>query len=198
MSDASVLSPARRMCTSVRRRACISPSTNAAEQARDAGTLALRGDQRRRAIAAVIMLLPNRASACFLEARKGLEPGADRRGHRRYNRSALPPNRDRRLELRQLRYALSVAKERSFTRAATRLNVSQSAVSEQVSLLENEIGFPLFRRTPRGIELTERGRTFLYETERVIGDVLSLSDTARRLRGAPSDTLTLGMGSGMA
>ena len=102
------------------------------------------------------------------------------------------------MELRQLRYALSVAKERSFTRAATRLNVSQSAVSEQVSLLEREIGFPLFRRTSRGIELTERGRTFLYDAERVIGDVLSLSDTARRLRGAPSDTLTLGMGSGMA
>jgi DNA-binding transcriptional LysR family regulator len=102
------------------------------------------------------------------------------------------------LELRQLRYALSVAKERSFTRAATRLNVSQSAVSEQVGLLETEIGFPLFRRTSRGIELTERGRTFLYDAERVIGDVLSLSDTARRLRGAPSDTLTLGMGSGMA
>ena len=102
------------------------------------------------------------------------------------------------MELRQLRYALSVAKERSFTRAGTRLNVSQSAVSEQVGLLETEIGFPLFRRTSRGIELTERGRTFLYDAERVIGDVLSLSDTARRLRGAPSDTLTLGMGSGMA
>src|SRR4029078_9274647 len=110
-----------------------------------------------------------------------------------------PPSvREWPLELRQLRYALSVAKERSFTRAATRLNVSQSAVSEQVSLLENEIGFPLFRRTSRGIELTERGRTFLYDAERVIGDVLSLSDTARRLRGAPSDTLTLGMGAGMA
>jgi DNA-binding transcriptional LysR family regulator len=102
------------------------------------------------------------------------------------------------VEFRQIRYALSVAKERSFTRAATRLNISQSAVSEQVSLLESEIGFQLFRRTPRGIELTERGRTFLYEAERVVGDVLSLSDTARRLRGAPSDTLTLGMGSGMA
>ena len=82
--------------------------------------------------------------------------------------------------------------------AATRLNISQSAVSEQVSLLESEIGFPLFRRTSRGIELTERGRTFLYDAERVVGDVLSLSDTARRLRGAPSDTLTIGMGSGMA
>jgi DNA-binding transcriptional LysR family regulator len=102
------------------------------------------------------------------------------------------------VEFRELRYALSVAKERSFTKAAARLNISQSAVSEQVRLLEDEIGFPLFRRTSHGVELTERGRTFLYEAERVIGDVLSLSDAARRLRGAPSDTLTIGMGSGMA
>ena len=102
------------------------------------------------------------------------------------------------MEFRQIRYALSVAKERSFTAAARRLNISQSAVSEQVHLLEEEIGFPLFRRTPRGIELTEQGRSFLYEAERVVGDVLSLSDTARRLKGAPSDTLTIGIGSGMA
>jgi DNA-binding transcriptional LysR family regulator len=102
------------------------------------------------------------------------------------------------VEFRQIRYALSVAKQRSFTGAALRLNISQSAVSEQVRLLEDEIGFPLFRRTPRGIELTERGRSFLYEAERVVGDVMSLSDTARRLRGAPSETLSLGMGSGMA
>ncbi len=102
------------------------------------------------------------------------------------------------MEFRQIRYALSVARERSFTKAAARLNISQSAVSEQVRALEDEIGFPLFRRTGRGIEVSERGRTFLYEAERVVGDVLSLSDTARRLRGAPSDTVTLGMGSGMA
>ncbi len=102
------------------------------------------------------------------------------------------------MEFREIRYALSVAKERSFTKAAARLNISQSAVSEQVRLLEQEIGFSLFRRTSRGIELTEQGRTFLYEAERVAGDLLSLSDTARRLRGAPSDTLTVGIGSGMA
>jgi DNA-binding transcriptional LysR family regulator len=102
------------------------------------------------------------------------------------------------VEFREIRYALSVAKERSFTKAAARLNISQSAVSEQVRLLEQEIGFSLFRRTSRGIELTEQGRTFLYEAERVAGDLLSLSDTARRLRGAPSDTLTVGIGSGMA
>src|ERR1700732_4258173 len=102
------------------------------------------------------------------------------------------------LDFRQLRYALSVYKERSFTKAAKRLNISQSAVSEQVKLLEQEIGFELFRRTSRGIESTDRGRTFLYESERVMGDLLNLSDTARRLRGALLDTLTIGMGSGMA
>lgn len=102
------------------------------------------------------------------------------------------------MDFRQLRYVLSVYKERSFTKAAKRLNISQSAVSEQVKLLEEEIGFELFHRTSRGIESTDRGRTFLYESERVIGDLLSLSDTARRLRGALQDTLTIGMGSGMA
>jgi DNA-binding transcriptional LysR family regulator len=102
------------------------------------------------------------------------------------------------LDFRQLRYALSVYKERSFTKAARRLNISQSAVSEQVKLLEEEIGFELFRRTSGGVESTDRGRTFLYESERVMGDLLSLSETARRLRGALSDTLTIGMGSGMA
>ncbi|HTE99728.1 MAG TPA: LysR family transcriptional regulator [Bradyrhizobium sp.] len=102
------------------------------------------------------------------------------------------------MDFRQLRYALSVSKERSFTGAAKRLNISQSAVSEQVKLLEAEIGFELFHRTSRGVESTDRGRTFLYESERVMGDLLSLTDTARRLRGALSDTLTIGMGSGMA
>jgi DNA-binding transcriptional LysR family regulator len=102
------------------------------------------------------------------------------------------------LDFRQLRYALSVYKERSFTKAAKRLNISQSAVSEQVKLLEEEIGFELFRRTSRGIESTDRGRTFLYESERVMGDLLSLSDTARRLRGSLLDTVKIGMGSGMA
>ena len=102
------------------------------------------------------------------------------------------------MDFRQLRYALAVARERSFTKAAKRVNISQSAVSEQVKLLEEEIGFELFRRTSGGVETTDRGRTFLYEAERVMGDLLSLSDTARRLRGALSDTLILGIGSGMA
>lgn len=102
------------------------------------------------------------------------------------------------MEFRQIRYALAVAKERSFTKAATRLSISQSAVSEQVKLLEDRIGFSLFRRTGRGIEPTERGRMFLYEAERVATDLMNLSDVARRLSGVGVEALIIGIGSGLA
>jgi DNA-binding transcriptional LysR family regulator len=102
------------------------------------------------------------------------------------------------MESRQIRYALAVAKERSFTKASNRLSISQSAVSEQVKLLENQIGFALFRRTGRGIEPTERGRMFLYEAERVVADLINLSDVAQRLSGVGVEALILGIGSGLA
>jgi DNA-binding transcriptional LysR family regulator len=102
------------------------------------------------------------------------------------------------MELRQIRYALAVAKERSFTRASKRLNISQSAVSAQIKLLETEVGFPLFQRGTRGIELTEAGRSFLHEAERMVGYLLNLAETARRLRGDGYETLNLGMVSGAA
>lgn len=102
------------------------------------------------------------------------------------------------MEFRQIRYALAVAKERSFTKAGARLSVSQSAVSEQVKLLEARIGFDLFRRTGRGVEPTERGRMFLYEAERVTTDLMNLSDVARRLSGIEVESLMLGIGSGLA
>jgi DNA-binding transcriptional LysR family regulator len=116
----------------------------------------------------------------------------------RYSAKEHPEEREEDMEFRQIRYALAVAKERSFTKAAARLNISQSAVSEQVKLLEGSIGFSLFRRTGRGIEPTERGRMFLYEAERVVGDLMNLSDVARRLSGVGVETLVMGIGSGLA
>ena len=104
----------------------------------------------------------------------------------------------RALEFRQIRYAVAVARERSFTRASQRLAISQSSVSEQVRLLEASLGFKLFVRSGRGIDLTERGRSFLYEAERVVGEVLGLADTAGRLRGAAVETFSVGLGSGMS
>ncbi len=101
------------------------------------------------------------------------------------------------MDFRKLRYALAVAKDRSFTRAAERIHISQSAISEQVRLLEDEIGFSIFNRTSRGIQLTDRGRSFLHEAERVYNELLGLSDTARTLHGS-GESFVLGIGSGLA
>ena len=62
------------------------------------------------------------------------------------------------MDLKQLDYFVHVAELGSFSRAATRLAVAQSALSRQVRGLEVELRQPLFERTGRGVTLTEAGR----------------------------------------
>jgi DNA-binding transcriptional LysR family regulator len=72
------------------------------------------------------------------------------------------------MELRHLRYFVAVAEELSFRRAAQKLHVSHPALSEQIHDLENEIGFKLFERNSRQVDLTEAGRAFLLGGRRVL------------------------------
>ena len=65
------------------------------------------------------------------------------------------------LNFNHLRYFWAVAHEGSLTRAAVRLNVSQSALSVQIQKLEQRMGHPLFDRIGRRLILTEAGRIAL-------------------------------------
>ncbi|NBE53279.1 LysR family transcriptional regulator [Streptomyces boluensis] len=65
------------------------------------------------------------------------------------------------MDLQQMRYVVAVAETNSFTRAAERCLVVQSALSHQVAKLERELGARLFERTSRRVRLTPAGAAFL-------------------------------------
>ncbi|EGQ27224.1 LysR family transcriptional regulator [Sporosarcina newyorkensis 2681] len=84
------------------------------------------------------------------------------------------------MHLDQIRYVLTVAKYLSFSKASEYLFVSQSAISQSISKLEEELGFKFFVRSTKKVELTEKG-TYSIELMRKIADLsdelLSLKST---------------------
>jgi len=75
------------------------------------------------------------------------------------------------IELRQIRYFVAVAEEGNIGAAAVKLGISQPPVTRQIHKLEKEVGGNLFVRTPRGVELTEAGKTFLGEAKRILANI---------------------------
>ena len=61
------------------------------------------------------------------------------------------------MELRHLRYFVAVGEEQHYRRASRRLRVAQPALSRQIRELEEEVGFKLFDRLPRGVKLSAAG-----------------------------------------
>ncbi|HEY3917924.1 MAG TPA: LysR family transcriptional regulator [Stellaceae bacterium] len=99
---------------------------------------------------------------------------------------------------RQLRYAHAIWNERSFSRAAAKMGVSQPSLSEQIRLLEEELGFTLFYRNSRGVEPSANGLVFLESAAGVVGGISALKELARELRGKPGATIRIGVNSGLA
>jgi DNA-binding transcriptional LysR family regulator len=85
------------------------------------------------------------------------------------------------LDLRRLSILVAVADEGSFTAAAQRLYMTQSAVSQQVSLLEREAGLDLFRRVPRGVELTAAGKLLTSRARGLLGEGLAIEQELHRM-----------------
>ncbi|WP_274628053.1 LysR family transcriptional regulator [Arvimicrobium flavum] len=104
------------------------------------------------------------------------------------------------LDWDKLRVFHAAAEAGSFTHAAEKLRLSQSAISRQVSALEQDVGVPLFHRHARGLVLTEQGEILFRTAHDVLMKLENvkslLSETKDRPSGVLKVTTTVGLGAG--
>jgi DNA-binding transcriptional LysR family regulator len=96
------------------------------------------------------------------------------------------------MDLRHLRYFCAIAEWEGFNRAARALHVSQSAISEQILDLEEEIGVPLLNRSHHRISLTAPGEVFLEEAKKVLAAADRAVDVAQRSHRGEIGSISIG------
>ena len=97
-------------------------------------------------------------------------------------------------ELRHLRYAVAVAEELNFTRAAARERVSQQVLSAQIRQLEEELGVRLFDRSTRQVRVTDAGAEVAQRGRALLSEVDGLWDDVRRHATGQTGVVRLGIG----
>lgn len=78
------------------------------------------------------------------------------------------------MELRQIYYALEIAKEKNFSKAANNLFITQSNISQQINSLEQELDTKLFVRDQHGVKLTEDGKKFCINAQKIVDEIDNL------------------------
>jgi len=97
------------------------------------------------------------------------------------------------MELRQLKAFVSVAREKSFTRAAEHLHIAQPAVSIAVAKLEGELQQTLFSRQGKQVTLTAEGEVFLRHAERILADCVAAGTEMAELKGLERGEVRIGI-----
>jgi DNA-binding transcriptional LysR family regulator len=92
----------------------------------------------------------------------------------------------------QLRYFVAVAEEEQLTRAAAKLRIAQPALSQAIAQFESELGFRLFERHSRGVELTPAGATLYGKARQAVAASLDALQTAQALARAETGTIAFG------
>ena len=101
------------------------------------------------------------------------------------------------MELRHLRYFVAVGEEKSVTRAAARLHISQPPLSRQLRDLERELGVSLFDRSTRSACLSEAGEVFLVEARSVLQRASEAVDLVNALAAGKRGKVRVGHASGV-
>jgi LysR family transcriptional regulator, benzoate and cis,cis-muconate-responsive activator of ben and cat genes len=96
------------------------------------------------------------------------------------------------MEIRHLRYFVTVARERNFTRAAEKLHIAQPPLSRQIQQLEEEVGMVLLDRDSRPLRLTEAGRLLYEHAAQVLERFDDLRTMMRRFREAERPRYVIG------
>ncbi len=99
------------------------------------------------------------------------------------------------MEIRQLKAFLAIAEAKTFTAGARRVNVTQAAISMQIRQLEDEVGLPLFTRTPRRVILTEAGEYLLERARKILREHDSALAEIAELGGVEHGRLRIGSAS---
>lgn len=97
------------------------------------------------------------------------------------------------MEIRQLQYFVGVAETGRFSEASKKHFVTQSAVSQQIKLLEEELGTQLFVRQSHNATLTESGQALLPVAKKVLNGVAECHDSIANLKGLLCGTLNIGL-----
>jgi DNA-binding transcriptional LysR family regulator len=97
------------------------------------------------------------------------------------------------IDLKQLKYFLAVAEEKSFSRAAERLHISQPPLSQQIMKLESELGVRLFTRTTRSFELTVAGKALMGDAADLLARMRMTIDTIRQIDRGEVGRLRVGI-----
>ncbi|WP_260740631.1 LysR family transcriptional regulator [Tunturiibacter lichenicola] len=98
-------------------------------------------------------------------------------------------------EIRLLQSAIVLAEELHFSRAAERLNMTQSTLSKQIFKLERGLGFQVFKHSHQVAELTEAGRVFIVEAREVVSHAERAVVAARTVLDGPNEILNIGASS---
>jgi DNA-binding transcriptional LysR family regulator len=99
------------------------------------------------------------------------------------------------MDIKQLKAFVAIADTETFTAGARRMNITQAAISMQIRHLEQELGIPLFTRTPRKVILTEAGEALLIRARRILREHdAALAETAE-IAGAEHGRLRIGSAS---